>query len=64
MNNTVNTKHELKRPIKLTYIFLPNEVYGAETKERIFYDGVEYETAVNTIHENPNLYKIVKVEHI
>ena len=54
----------LTRPIKLTYVFLPNEFYGAETKEHIFYDGKEYENAVNTIHENPDKYKVVKVEHI
>lgn len=55
---------KLIRPIKLTYEFLPNELYGREIKEHIFYTGKEYEEAINTIHQNPDKYKVVKVEHI
>ena len=56
--------NKLTRPIKLTYVFLPNSLFGAETKEHIFYDGKEYENAINTIHQEPDKYKIIKVEHI
>ena len=55
---------KLIRLIKLTYEFLPNEPYGREIKEHIFYTGKEYEEAVNTIHQNPDKYKVIKVEHI
>ena len=33
----IDSRRELTKPIKLTYIFLPNEIYGSKLEERIFY---------------------------
>jgi hypothetical protein len=55
---------KLTKSIKLTYEFLPNELYGREIKEHIFYTGKEYEEAIHTIHQNPDKYKVIKAEHV
>lgn len=60
----IDSRRELTKPIKLTYIFLPNEIYGSKLEERIFYDAIEYETAIRTINENPERYEFIKSETV
>ena len=54
----------ITNPVKVTYIFLPNEIYGCEYKEHIFYDNNEYVTALTLFKNEPNRYKLISVEQV
>lgn len=54
----------ITNPVKVTYIFLPNEIYGCEYKEHIFYDNSEYDAALTLFKNEPNKYKLVSIEYI
>lgn len=54
----------ITNPVKVTYVFLPNEIYGCEYKEQIFYDNNEYVTALTLFKNEPNKYKLIGVEQV
>ena len=52
----------ITNPVKVTYIFLPNEIYGCEYKEHIFYNNDEYTKALELFKMESNKYKLVSIE--
>lgn len=52
----------ITNPVKVTYIFRPNEIYGCEYKEHTFYDNDEYVAALTLFKNEPNKYKLISVE--
>ena len=51
------------RTIKLTYEH-KTACGNWIVKELTISDGKEYERIINIIHNNPDSYKVVKVEHV
>ena len=54
----------ITNPVKVTYVFLPNEIYGSEYKEHTFYNNDEYVEALTLFKNEPNKYKLVSIEYI
>lgn len=54
----------ITNPVKVTYVFRPNEIYGCEYKEHTFYDNSEYVAALTLFKNEPNKYRLISVEQV